>query len=56
MGHVGLALSAARDDDVVAGIDQPRDEERADVTGPADDYDSNGRLGWSLRLGCSEGI
>jgi hypothetical protein len=41
MRHVRLALATAGDDYVVAGIDEPRDEERADVTGPTDDDKSH---------------
>ena len=41
MWHIRLALSTAGDDYVVARIDKSRDEERADVTGPADDDKSH---------------
>jgi hypothetical protein len=41
MWHIRLALSTAGDDYVVARIDKSRDEERADVTGPADNDESH---------------
>jgi hypothetical protein len=41
MRHVRLALSAAGDDYIVASVNEPRDEERADVTGAADDDQSH---------------
>jgi hypothetical protein len=47
MWYIRLPLSTGGDDYIVARVDKPRDEERADVTGTTDDDDSNGRLGWS---------
>lgn len=44
MRHVRLALSTAGGDYVVARGDEPRDEERSNVPGSADDDDSNGGL------------
>src|SRR5207237_4316472 len=40
MRHIRLALSTAGDDYLVPRVDEPRDEERHDVTGPADDDNS----------------
>src|SRR5206468_9575390 len=39
--NVGLALSSAGDNHLVSGIDETRNEECADVTGPTNDDDSH---------------
>ena len=42
MRLIGLTSPATRSDYLVSGRDEPRDQKGADVTGGADDDDSNG--------------
>jgi uncharacterized membrane protein len=52
--NVRAALAAARDDDVVSGVNQSRDEKCADVASATNDYDSHGvQENTSRRLICA---